>query len=69
MCRLVVSLACVTGNGGVRSRDEKPNGKRSHHRTQGKAKIGRANNREPSQEASSFGAAETMDETVVLSRT
>ena len=24
MCRPVASLACVTGNGGVRSRDEKP---------------------------------------------
>ena len=40
MCRPVASLACVTGNGGVRSRDEKPNGKGSHHRTQGKAKVG-----------------------------
>ena len=47
---------------------EKPNGKGSHHQTQGKAKIGKANDCEPSREASSFGATETMAETVVLSR-
>ena len=52
MCRLVASLACVTGNGGVRSRDEKPNGKGSHSLTQGKAKIGMVNVYEPSREAS-----------------
>ena len=65
MCRLVASLACVTGNGGVRSRDQKPNGKGSHHQTRGKAKIGRVNNREPLLEASSSSTTETMDETVV----
>ena len=68
MCRLVTSLACVTGNGGVRSRDEKPNGNGSHHRTQGKAKTDKANDCEPSREASLLGATEMMAETVVLSR-
>ena len=68
MCRLVASLACVTGNGGVRSRDEKPNSNGSHHRTQGKAKTNKANDCEPSREASLFGATEMMAETVVLSR-
>ena len=52
MCRPVASLACVTGNGGVRSRDEKPNGNGSHHLIQGKAKIGMVNDYEPSREAS-----------------
>ena len=68
VCRPVAGLACVTGNGGVRSRDEKPNDKGSHHRTQGKAKTDKANDCEPSREASLFGATETMAETVVLSR-
>ena len=49
MCRLVASLACVIGNGGVRSRDEKPNGKGNHHPTQGKAKIGMVNDCEERQ--------------------
>ena len=52
MCRPVASLACVTGNGEVRSRDEKSNGTGSHHQTQGKAKIGMVNVHEPSREAS-----------------
>jgi hypothetical protein len=35
----------------VRSQDEKPNGKSSYRWTQGKAKTGMVNNREPSLEA------------------
>ena len=45
---------------------QKPNGKGSHHRTQGKTKIGRVNDCESSLEASSSQTTETMDETVVL---
>ena len=43
VCKPVASLACITGNSGVRSRDEKPNGKGSHSQTQGKAKDGMVN--------------------------
>ena len=68
MCRPVASLAGVTGNGGVRSRDEKPNGNGSHHWTQGKAKIGMVNESEPSLKTPSPLATETMVDTVVLSR-
>ena len=66
MCRLVASLACVIGNDGVRSRDEKSNGKSSHRRTQGKAKTGMVNKSEPSLDASLQSATEPMADTVVV---
>lgn len=66
MCRLVVGLTSVTGQGGERSRDEKPNGYGSHQRTQDKAKTDKANDCEPSREASLFGVSERMAETVVV---
>ena len=67
MCKPVANPSCATGNGGVWSRDEKPDGEGSHHQTQGEAKIGKVNDSEPSRDAPSRTAIETMDETMVLS--
>ena len=58
MCRLVAGLACVTGNGGVRSRGKTPNDNGSHNQNQGKAKGCMVNESEPSYNTPSRLAAE-----------
>ena len=51
--RTVPSPPCVTGDGGVGSGDDTPYGSRNPPWTQGKGKVGRGNEREPSWDASS----------------